>query len=155
MSDVLTELGTKGTELLLKLAAESLEKEITKKGRDAKIAFPETNYYLPLVNALLAIEVKDLDGCSLALKQAEGLANNNPTAGGLFIDSLGGILNKGVATVICEEILAALRVLNNEHPQEGCAGFLSDKLLRSLGIQLVDGRISGIAVILGLAKDAD
>ena len=57
------------------------------------------------------------------------------------------MLNKGIATIICEEILTALK--------EDHAGFLSDTLLRSLGIQLVDGRISGIAVILGPAKDED
>ena len=155
MSDVLVDLGTKGTDAVLKLTKQSLDEAIKKFGADAKIAFPDTNYYLPLINALLNIEVKTLDDCAKALAEAENLAKNIPTKSGLAIVSLGGIFNKGVATLLCEEILAALAVMNKAHPQEGYAGFLTDVLLRSLGIQLVDGRIAGIAVILGPAKDAD
>jgi acetyl-CoA synthase len=151
-SDLLIQLGIKGTQAILNLTRQSLDKAISQKGQDARIEFPETNYYLPLVNALLNIEVKTLKDCAKAFDQAQGLANNQATASGLIINSLGGILNKGVATLICEEILAALAILNQEHPKEGI-GFIPDKILRSLGLQLVDGRISGIAVILGPAKD--
>ncbi len=152
MTDPLIQLGTKGTEAVLNLTQQSLDKAISKKGQSAQIAFPETNYYLPLINALLNIEVKTLGDCLAAFNQAQVLANNQPTTSGLIINSLGGILNKGIATLLCEEILAALAVLNQEHPKEGI-GFIPDKILRSLGLQLVDGRISGIAVILGPAKD--
>jgi len=152
MTDLLIQLGTNGTDAVLNLTRQSLESAISQKGQNTKIAFPQTNYYLPLINALLNIEVKNLSDCLSAFKQAEGLANNQPTATGLIINSLGGILNKGVATLICEEILAVLAVLNQEHPKGGI-GFIPDNILRSLGLQLVDGRISGIAVILGPAKD--
>ena len=152
MFDLLVQLGTKGSEAVLSLTRVSLDKAIAQDGTDARIAFGETNYYLPLIHALLNIEIKTLADCDLALKQAEGLNKNNSTKSGLNITSLGGILNKGVATLLCEEILAALAILNNEHPKGGI-GFIPDNILRSLGLQLVDGRISGIAVILGPAKD--
>ena len=152
MADLLVQLGTKGTEAVLNITRQALDKAIGQKGQSARVEFPETNYYLPLINALLNIEVKTLGDCLLAFTQAETLAKNQATSSGLIIDSLGGVLNKGVATLICEEILAALAVLNQEHPKSGI-GFIPDKILRSLGLQLVDGRISGIAVILGPAKD--
>ena len=152
MADLLVQLGTKGTEAVLDITRQALDKAVSQKGQGARIEFPETNYYLPLINALLNIEVKTLGDCLLAFSQAQSLAKNQPTPGGLIINSLGGVLNKGVATLICEEILAALSVLNHEHPKGGI-GFIPDKVLRSLGLQLVDGRISGIAVILGPAKD--
>ncbi len=152
MSEVLVQLGTKGSEAVLSLTKTSLDKAIAAKGKDAKIAFPETNYYFPLINALLNIEVKTLADCEVALKEAGGLSKNIPAKTGLNIASLEGILNKGVATLICEEILAALSISNKEHPKGGI-GFIPDNILRSLGLQLVDGRISGIAVILGPAKD--
>ena len=151
-ADLLVQLGTKGTEAVLNITRQALDKAVSQKGQGERIEFPETNYYLPLINALLNIEVKTLGDCLLAFSQAETLAKNQPTPGGLIINSLGGVLNKGVATLICEEILAALAVLNHEHPKGGI-GFIPDKVLRSLGLQLVDGRISGIAVILGPAKD--
>lgn len=152
MTNVIAELGTKGTTGVLNLTQQSLDKAISEKGQDAKIEFPQTNYYLPLINALLNIEVKNLGDCLSAFKQAQGLANNQPTSTGLIINSLDGLLNKGVATLICEEILAALAVLNQQHPKEGI-GFIPDNILRSLGLQLVDGRIAGIAVVLGPARD--
>jgi len=154
MSDnILIQLGTKGSEAVLNLTRGSLEKAIKDKGPDQKISFPETNYYFPLINALLNIEVKTLADCENALAQIEALNKNIPAGSGLNIAPLGGILNKGAATLLGEEILAGLSVLNNEHPKAGI-GFIPDKILRSLGLQLVDGRISGIAVILGPAKDA-
>ena len=152
LPQLLVELGTKGTQAVLDLTRQSLDNAISQKGPQARIEFPETNYYFPLINALLNIEVKNLQDCLTAFGQAQALADNQPASTGLLINSFGGILNKGVATLICEEILAALAVFNQEHPKEGL-GFIPDKILRSLGLQLVDGRISGIAVILGPAKD--
>jgi len=154
-AEVLVQLGTKGADAVVKLTKEAVAKAIKEKGPGQAIGFPDTNYYLPLAKAFLNAELKSLGDCQDVLKQAEDLNNNKPAANGLMIDSLGGILNKGIATLLCEEILAALNYLSKEHPKAGYAGFLSDTLLRSLGIQLVDGRISGIAVILGPAKDED
>ncbi|MFA5099461.1 MAG: hypothetical protein WC547_01070, partial [Candidatus Omnitrophota bacterium] len=154
-ADVLVQLGTKGADAVCALTRTELEKAITKHGKTSAAAFPETNFYLPLALALLNKEVKTLGDCFFVLEQAEGLNKNKPAANGMTIAALGGVLNKGVATLLCEEILAVLNVLDKKHPQDGFAGFLPDKLLRSLGIQLVDGRIAGVAVILGPAKDED
>ncbi len=149
---LLEQLGVKGAQNVLELTRQSLDKAVSQKGAEAKIEFPETNYYLPLINALLNIEVKSLQDCLKAYTQAQGLLNNQAAESGLLIPGAGGLFNKGIATLICEEILAALAVLNQEHPAAGL-GFIPDKILRSLGLQLVDGRIAGIAVILGPAKD--
>jgi len=154
MSDILVQLGEKGEAAVLNLTRESLNKAIAKSGKDALISFPETNYYFPLISALLDIEVKTLGDLSLAFKEIESLSKGIAAKTGLVIPYLGGILNKGVATLLGEEILAGLSVMNKEHPKSGI-GFIPDKILRSLGLQLVDGRIAGIAVILGPAKDAD
>jgi len=154
MENTIEKLGIKGIEAVLSLTAQSLEKAVGLKGKDFKIEFPETNYFFPLINAVLNIEVRTLGDCLNAFRQAQGLANNQKTESGLIMDSLSGLLNKGIATLICEEVLAALLVSNGEHPKDGI-GFIPDKILRSLGLQLVDGRISGIAVILGPAKNED
>ncbi len=147
MSEVLVGLGSKGSETIIGLTKEALDKAIKEKGASANIGFAETNYYLPLINALLKIEVKTLGDCLEVWKQAQGLNNNQAASNGFNLAALGGVLNKGMATLFCEEILACL---GKDH-----SGFLSDTLLRALGIQLVDGRIAGIAVILGKAKDDD
>jgi acetyl-CoA synthase len=152
MSDILIQLGTKGADAVLGLTRTALEKA----PKDRAVGFPETNYHLPLINALFNVEAKTVADCLAVLKQAEGLNKNIAGSNGFSIPgALGPILNKGCATLVCEEILAALNTVAGVHPQPGCSGFLPDKLLRSLGIQLVDGRIAGVAVILGPAKDAD
>ncbi|MCK9604453.1 MAG: acetyl-CoA decarbonylase/synthase complex subunit alpha/beta [Candidatus Omnitrophica bacterium] len=154
MSDIIPQLVTKGSQAVLNLTKSVLDKTIAAKGANAALSFPETNYYLPLINGLLNIEVKTLGDCLVAFKQIEGLNNGEPASSGLIINGLGGLFNKGVATLLSEEILAALSVLNGEHPKAGI-GFIPDNILRSLGLQLVDGRIAGIAVVLGPAKDED
>jgi len=153
-AEILIQLGTKGAEAVLKLTTEAVEKAIKDKGESCSISFPDTNYYLPLANALLKLEVKTAGDLRKILKDAANLNENKPASSGANIAALGGILNKGLSTLLCEEILAALKYLDKEHPTPASAGFLSDTLLRQLGIQLVDGRIAGIAVILGPAKDS-
>ena len=152
LPQLLADLGSKGAQSVLSLTRQSLASAISQKGQEAIIAFPETNYYLPLINALLNIEVKNLKDCLTVFSQAEALADQKAATSGLLINTLGGLLNQGLSTLICQEILAALAVLKQEHPNQGL-GFIPDTILRSLGLQLVDGRISGIAVILGPAKD--
>ena len=66
---------------------------------------------------MLNIEVKNLQDCQVAFAQAEALSNNQPASSGLLINSYDGLLNKGLTTLICEEILAALAVLNQKHPE--------------------------------------
>lgn len=155
MSEVLVQLGTKGSEIIFDATKAAIDKAIKDKGVSGLIEFGQTNYFFPLINALLKTEVKTFGDCAQVLKEIDGLRNNKTVSSGLNLPALGGILNKGISTLLCEEILAAISCANKEHPNAECAGFLSDTLLRSLGIQLVDGRIAGIAVILGPAKDED
>ena len=53
--------------------------------------------------------------------------------------------------MLSEEIITVLRYLYKQEPQADCNGFFTDTILRSLGIQLVDGRMPGFAAILGAA----
>src|SRR5512137_815661 len=130
-AEILVQLGSKGADTIIKAAKDALDKVSEQKGKDQAIAFPQTNYYFPLANALLKIEAKSLADCRNILTQTEALNNNQPSANGLKLEALGGVLNKGIATLLCEEVLAALQYLSAAHPQKECAGFLSDTLLRS------------------------
>ena len=131
-----------------------MSKAIKEKGADSKIAFPETAFYFPLANALLGLETKTLSDAKKILDTAKTLIIKDVPAEDKWTNFLKDSLNAGVATILSEEVICALRYLYGEEPQAGCPGFFSDTLLRALGIQLVDGRISGIGVILGKAPDA-
>lgn len=140
-----------------KLYAESdefLNRAIKEKGDNQAVGFPETAFYLPLANGLLGLETKTLGDAKKILTTAKTLLANVPADESKWDTFLKDALNAGVAAILSEELICALRYLYGKEPQEGCPGFFSDTLLRSLGVQLVDGRISGIAVILGKAPDA-
>src|SRR4030042_6643149 len=69
----------------------------------------------------------------------------------VWLPYLGDTLNAGMSALFSEEIIVALRYLYGEEPQKDCNGFFTDTIMRSLGIQLVDGRMPGFAAILGAA----
>jgi acetyl-CoA synthase len=76
-----------------------------------------------------------------------------PPSDKVWLPYLGDALNAGMSTLFCEEIIMALRYLYGQEPQKECNGFFTDTIMRSLGIQLVDGRMPGFAAILGAAPD--
>ncbi|MDD5136219.1 MAG: hypothetical protein PHN63_02585, partial [Candidatus Omnitrophica bacterium] len=121
-----------------------LSKAIKEKGEAARLAFPETAFYLPLSNGLLGLETKTLSDAKKIVETAKTLVIKDVPAEEKWATFLKDALNAGVAAILTEELLLALRYIYAEEPQEGCPGFFSDTLLRALGIQLVDGRISGI-----------
>jgi acetyl-CoA synthase len=153
MSDVLIDLGTKGSQSLLKACRSSLEAFSGKRGPSAALGFPDTTYFLPLINGLLRKEVKTVADATSVIADIESLSLGKPSANGVSIDLLAGALNKGIASLLAMELLAAVATAQGDHPTAGSSGFIPDKILRSLGLQLVDGRIAGIAVILGSAPD--
>ncbi len=153
MSKVVAGLIVKGAEKLVKEAEDRLAKAIKEKGEGQKVGFPETAFYLPLANALLGLETKTLSDCRKILTTARQFLPKVPHED-KWDTFLKDALNAGVAAILSEEVIAALRYLYNEEPQPDCPGFFSDTILRSLGLQLVDGRISGIAVIIGKAPDS-
>jgi acetyl-CoA synthase len=149
MSEV-AKIASETTQKLIGLAENSLKDAIKKNGEGAKVGFEGTAFYLPLAYSLLGLEVKDLRGAKDIIAQARLIAEGKPVSAGLAIPYLDGLLSKGLATLLVEELLAALL----HAPLDGYLGFVPDTVLRSLGVQLVDGRIAGIAVIIGRAKDS-
>lgn len=143
-----------GAQKLLAEADAFLSKAKKEKGASEKLAFPETAFYLPLANALLASEVRTIADAEKVLAAAKTLVIQDAPAEDKWATFLNDSLNAGVAAMLAEEVICALRYVYKEEPQADCPGFLPDALLRSLGIQLVDGRMPGIAVILGKAPDA-
>lgn len=143
----------KGAVKVCAATEELLSKAISEKGAGQALAFPETAFYLPLSNALLGAEVKDLASAKKVLDTAKTLIVkvDDENKWDTFLKDA---LNAGVATILSAEILQALKYLYGQEPQPDCPGFFSDTLLRALGIQLVDGRINGIAVVMGKAPDA-
>ncbi|HDZ76510.1 MAG TPA: CO dehydrogenase/CO-methylating acetyl-CoA synthase complex subunit beta, partial [Candidatus Omnitrophica bacterium] len=98
-------------------------------------------------------EVKTLGEAKKILEHIKTLLPHEEPSQKLWLPYLGDVLDSGIATLLAEEIIVAIRYLYGTEPQDGCEGFFTDTIMRSLGIQLVDGRMPGFAAILGAAPD--
>ncbi|MDD5617518.1 MAG: acetyl-CoA decarbonylase/synthase complex subunit alpha/beta [Candidatus Omnitrophica bacterium] len=130
------------------------EKSLKELKPDQNIAFKDTAYHLPLAYALLGKEINTAGQANAIIESARKLWQQKPLDNGLNIPYLGGFLNQGLATLFCEELLTAINYAKGKTSGADWIGFIPDTILRSLGLQLVDGRIAGIAVILGKPKDS-
>lgn len=152
MSKIVAAAAIRGAHEIFKAASDFLSRAVKEKGPEQKIGFPETAFYLPMANALLGVKVETLKDAGPVLEHAKSLLPGIPSQK-VWLPYLGGALNAGISTLFCEEIIAALRYLYAEEPEKDCNGFFTDTIMRSLGIQLVDGRMPGFAAILGAAPD--
>ena len=120
------------------------------KGEDQAIEFPGTAFQLPMIHALMGLEITKLGQLKDVMAHCRELMAQPPDEQ-LWLPYLGDGLDAGVATLLAMEITCAIRYLNEEPIEDGFTGFISDTILRELGIQLVDGRMPGFAAILGPA----
>lgn len=152
MSKIVATAVIRGTNKIIKEAEQFLDKAIKEKGKEQKVEFPDTAFYLPMAYALLGAEVKKLGDMSVVMDEIRSLVRQEPSEK-TWLPYLGDALDSGIATLLGEEIIVALRYLYGQEPQADCNGFFSDTILRTLGIRLVDGRMPGFAAILGAAPD--
>ena len=150
MSKIVASAAIRGAHSWVEEAEAALKQAIDEKGADHKIEFPETAFFLPMAYSLLGVEAKTLGDVNKIAEHARSLLHPVPTDT-TWLPYLGPTLDAGSATLFATEIITALRYLRGELPAEGDSGFISDTILRQLGIQLVDGRMPGFAAILGSA----
>jgi len=152
MSKIIASAAIRGAHEIVRQAEEFFAKAREEKGEDTRVEFPDTAFYLPMAHALLGAEVKTVGEMKWILDHTRDLLGDVPSDN-LWLPYLGTTLDAGVATLLAEEIIVALRYLYGQEPQPDCNGFFTDTILRALGIQLVDGRMPGFAAILGAAPD--
>ena len=142
----------RGAHKFVQEAESGLAKAIKDKGEDFKVQFPETAFFLPMTYALMGLEVKTLAEMKPLVAHCRELLPDVPTER-MWLPYLGDGLDAGIATLLALEATCALRYAKGEPIEDGMTGFISDTVLRELGIQLVDGRMPGFAAILGPAPD--
>ena len=153
MSKIVATAAIRGAHKIVGECESFLDRAIREKGKEAKVEFPETAYFLPMIYALLGEEVKQVGDMGPILQYTKGLLHEVPSDA-VWLPYLGHTLDAGIATLFAEEMIMALRYLYGTEPQKDCNGFFTDTIMRTLGIQLVDGRMPGFAAILGAAPDS-
>jgi acetyl-CoA synthase len=165
MSRFIATRAIRGANRIVQEAEDLLEKALTEHGPDTEVAFPNTAYYLPVINGFTGMEVSKLGELPAVVDQARKLLHPLPRSR-LWTPYLGEALDSGVATLLAEEAIMGTKYALGEQPEkldgypdlvtaggEGyCNGPIDDVQLRAWGIQLVDGRMPGFAAIVGAAK---
>ncbi|MBE9566115.1 MAG: CO dehydrogenase/CO-methylating acetyl-CoA synthase complex subunit beta [Proteobacteria bacterium] len=154
MSKAIAVAAARGSNAIAAEAEQKLEAAIQKHGEAQALAFPETAFFLPMAHALLGLDVATLGQAREVLDVAKSMLSEEPSEK-LWLPYLSGLLDAGVSTMLAEELIKAIAYLEGEEPLEGWHGFISDTILRTLGIQLVDGRLPGFAAVVGAAPDTD
>lgn len=126
-----------------------LNKAIRKHGISKPIAYPDTGYGLPCIDAWTGVEVKKLGDLPPLLGAVRSRIQEKYT----FENARAA----GEAVLYSAEIVEALKYIDNEnpynYPQEPYCGYVGDRILRKLGIAFVDDTIPGAVVLVGKCKD--
>jgi acetyl-CoA synthase len=170
MSRYIATRAIRGANSLVSEAEVMLNKALQEKGPDTPVAFPNTAYYLPLINGMTGVQIEKLSQLKSVLEHARELLHPLPS-NRHWTPYLGETLDSGMATLLAAETIEAVRFVYGLQP-EPMLGFslaggtsyggenghghlngpIDDIQLRSWGIQLVDGRMPGFAAIVGAAK---
>ncbi len=153
MSKIVATAVINGTKELFQRVSDKYENILRNKGVEFNVAFPETAYYAPMIFALTGKKIQQLKDIGSFLDYLRTLIQQ-PPADVNWLPYLGDALDSGLTTLMLEEILMLLKYSEGTEPQSGYIGFLSDTQMRTLGIQLVDGRMPGFAAIIGAPKDS-
>ncbi|RKX79718.1 MAG: CO dehydrogenase/CO-methylating acetyl-CoA synthase complex subunit beta [Spirochaetes bacterium] len=152
MSKIIATAAIRGAHKLVGQAEVELQKAIDKYGKEHPVDYPNTAYYLPIMYLFLGQKVQKLGDLEESMQEAKKLLADIPSDE-LWLPYLGDTLDSGVATLIAEETIEALKYLGEQNPVQGIwLGFTPDNILRLQGIKLVDGRMPGFAAIVGCTK---
>jgi acetyl-CoA synthase len=140
--------------------AEAMYREALEKwGPKQEVGFPNTAYYLPVIYGILGIPVKTVEDMKPVLDKCRAilppLVKEN-----VHLPYLAPALDAGMATFFAEEIIEAIKYLENpnvytkqEDPLDDniWLGAADDVILRKRGVEFVDGTAPGFAAIAGAA----
>lgn len=163
MSKIIASAAIRGAHKLVARAEEKWQQAMDRWGPKQEVGFPNTGYYLPVIYGILGVPVKTLGDMEPVLKRAKSLLPP-PVREHVHLPYLGPVLDAGMATMFAEEIIEAIRYLEDpdfytkqEEPVDGriWLGAADDIILRRRGIEFVDGTAPGFAAVVGAAPSPE
>lgn len=130
----LLSMAADGSNAIVDMAKGLVDDAMATHGADAELVYPETGYGLPAIFAWKGIE-------NLTLEKAKEFLDSLPTAGESSVED--GMV-AGENAIYAADIIEAIAYLNGKGN-----GFIPDRVLRALGLPLVDDTIPGAVVFLG------
>jgi len=165
MSKLVAFAAIQGAYNIVSKAEGTYKKALEKYGPDKKLEFPNTAYYLPIIYSILGIPVKTLGDAKKPMEIIRKLLPAH-VKNVHHLPFLGPLLDAGMAAILAEEIVEAIRYVEDpnfylvsEDIDEAAGkiwlGAAEDTVFRKRGIQFVDGSAPGFAAIVGAAPDPE
>ena len=159
MSKIICSAAIRGAYKIVGRAEAMYREALEKWGPKQEVGFPNTAYYLPVIYGILGIPVKTVEDMKPVLDKCRAilppLVKEN-----VHLPYLAPALDAGMATFFAEEIIEAIKYLENpnvytkqEDPLDDniWLGAADDVILRKRGVEFVDGTAPGFAAIAGAA----
>ncbi|GHV57145.1 acetyl-CoA decarbonylase [Deltaproteobacteria bacterium] len=165
MSKLVAFAAIQGAYNIVQKAEGKYKQALEKYGPEKKLEFPNTAYYLPIIYSLLGIPVKTLadakkplEVCRALLPPHVKILNHLPY--------LGPLLDAGMAAILAEEVVEAIRYVDDPDfylvseevdLERGkiWLGAAEDTVFRKRGVQFVDGTAPGFVAIVGAAATSE
>jgi acetyl-CoA synthase len=154
MSKIIAGAAIRGSHYYVGEAEKTVQRLLEGYGEGHKVELPETAYYLPMAHALMGINAKTVGDMRTILDHAQSLLSPEPSEH-VWLPYLPALLDAGIATLLAQELITTAGYVDGSEPVDNWGGFITDTILRAVGIQLVDGRMPGFAAILGAAPDTE
>lgn len=157
MSKIIAAAAIRGAYNVVERAEAEWQRAIQNFGIAEPIGFPNTAYYLPVIYGLTGLKIRTLGDLSAALERCRAMLPP-PFYEDSFLPYLGPVLDAGLAALLGEEIIEAIRYLNKPNfytrtedsfPDNLWLGAADDIILRKRGVEFVDGSAPGFAAVLG------
>jgi len=163
VSKIIASAAIRGAHKIVARAEDKYNEAVDKWGGKQEVAFPNTGYYLPVIYGILGIPVKTLADMEQVLERCKVLLPPFVREK-VALPYLGPTLDAGMATLFAEELIEAIRYIEEpdfytkgEDPLDGniWLGAADDVILRKRGVEFVDGTAPGFAAVLGAAPDTE
>jgi acetyl-CoA synthase len=164
VSKIIASAAIRGAHRIVEKAVEKYGQALERFGEGQEVGFPNTAYYLPIIYSITGIPVKTIGDIDRVLKVCRRLLppmvkERTP------LPYLAPALDAGMATFFAEEVMMAIRYLEEPHayaansedpfPETLWLGAANDVIFRKRGVEFVDGTAPGFAAIAGAAPDAE
>jgi len=159
MSKIIASAAIRGAHKIVGQADKKWQEAMDRWGPNEPVGFPNTAYYLPVIYGILGIPIEKLGDMEQVLKRCKSLLPP-PVREEHPLPYLGPALDAGMATFFAEEIIEAIRYIEQpdfytkqEDPTDNniWLGAADDVILRKRGVEFVDGTAPGFAAVLGAA----
>ncbi len=163
MSKIIASAAIRGAYKLVKRAEDAYKSALEIHGPDKVVEFPNSGYFLPVVQAMTGMETRKIGDLAPVIERAKSLLPPKPSEH-VWLPYLGNTLDAGMATLFVDEVIEVLKYLEDPVPYviaENCPeegnfwlGAADDIIMRKRGIEFVDGTAPGFAAIVGAAPDS-